>query len=287
MTPAQKLEVRLKDSNQYSCMFDTSKIEYSWKDKKKGIVLPEKMTPDLAYLVGVHIGDGCMNIYKRKGQVDYYYSLCGHEINDRLFHNSIMIPLFKKLFNIEAKSRMNSPGCCMLGVRSKALVTFLNQCIGLPLGKKDKIDIPKTILDSGLENSLACIKGIFDTDFSLTFKNKNKTVHSYPIIDLKANSKSLVYSVESILSTVGFKGFIMKRRTKDKRFNKEIVQWILTISGKDNLRRWFELIGSKNPSYLSRYAVWRNFGFVPPYTDYLTRKDILLGKIDPLELYKK
>jgi hypothetical protein len=196
-----------------------------------------------------------------------------------------MIHLFKKLFNIIPHSRLNSVGCIGLNVRSKAFVTYLNKCVGLPLGKKDSINIPNTILNSGLENSLACIKGIFDTDFSLTFKRKNKKFHSYPIIELKANSENLIKSINLILNSVGIYSFLMVRQTQDIRFKKDVLQNILTISGNNNLKKWFKLIGSKNPSYLSRYAVYKKFGFCPPYTNYLERKKILLGQIDPRLFY--
>jgi hypothetical protein len=292
MTPAQRFEIDYKQKGQNSVMssiskevcFDISKIEYSWKDKKKGIILPEKMTSELAYLVGVHIGDGTMNIYQRKNQVDYFYELCGHAVNDKLFHDSIMLPLFEKLFNIETKDRANSLGCIGINIRSKAFVTFLHDCVGLPLGKKDGIDIPQTIFDSGLECLLACISGIFDTDFSLSFKNKNKTLHKYPVISLNASSQCLINTISSVLTEVGISNFTHKRVVEDSRLSKPSVQFSVTCSGEKNLIKWFNLVGSKNPSYISRYSIWRKFGFCPPNTDYLMRRKILLGQIDPKEL---
>jgi hypothetical protein len=260
------------------------KIEYSWKDKKKEIILPKYLSEDLAYLIGVHIGDGTMNIYRRKNQVDYFYELCGHEINDKLFYEYVMLPLFKNLFNINAKIRQNSKGCIGINIRSKALVSYLNECLGVSLGKKEFVSIPEVILSSGLRNSLACIRGIFDTDFSLSFKKKKK-LHSYPIISLNSLSDSLIFEISKILNKLEISGSIFTQLRNDRRFKCNRVQHLISISGKTNLEKWFKLIGSKNPSYISRYAVYKKFGFCPPYTNYLERRNILIGKIDPYNYY--
>jgi len=275
------------------CMVDKidlhpEQIDFSWRDKEKGIVLPKYLSKDLAYLVGVHIGDGFMNIYRRPRQVEYKYELFGHEINDKDFHLSILLPLFEKLFNFRSKTRMNCPGCHSIYFNSKAVVTFFNKCLQLPLGKKsDIVDIPEFIQLAGPEYYLACIRGIFDTDFALSFKNKNKTVHNYPIIELKANSAKLIATISKLLTRVEISNFTAKKLIDDPRFKGITKQFSVTASGKKNLQKWFNLIGSRNPSYLSRYALYRKYGFCPPYTNYLERRNMLIGKLDPHGYYSK
>jgi hypothetical protein len=266
--------------------FDTGKIEYSWKDKKKGIILPKYLSEDLAYLVGVHIGDGSMGIYRRPRQVEYKQAICGHEINDKVFYLEILIPIFKKLFNFCPKTRVNSPGCCSIYFTSKAVTTYFNRCLNLPLGKKSKIvDIPEIIKKSNLKFQFACLRGIFDTDFVLSFKNKNQTKHNYPVIELKNNSQSLRDTISNILTLIGFSHSKFETIVEDPRFKKPSHEFALNISGKENLDKWFSIIGSRNPSYLSRYAVYKKFGFCPPNTNYLERKAMLLGKLDPYSYY--
>ena len=41
-----------------------------------------------------------------------------------------------------------------------------------------------------------------------------------------------------------------------------------------------KLIGIKNPVKLTRYLVWKKFGFCPPHTNLQQRKDILNGKLN-------
>ena len=116
-------------------------------------------------------------------------------------------------------------------------------------------------------------------------KNKNKTVHNYPIIELKISSKSLVQTIAKLLYAIDISYFTSNKIVHDPRFKKPTKQFSITISGKSNLSKWFELIGSRNPSYLSRYAVYRKYGFCPPYTNYLERRDMLIDKLDPHSYY--
>ena len=291
MTPALYSGLDYKYSKECFCMdkkidLHPEQIEYSWRDKEKGITLPKYLSEDLAYLIGVHIGDGFMNIYRRPRQVEYKQSICGHWINDKDFHLSVLLPLFEKLFNYRPKTRLNCPGCQSIYFTSKAMTTFFNKCLQLPLGKKSKIiDIPEFIISAGEKYYLACIRGVFDTDFSLSFKNKNKTVHNYPIIVLDVSSQKLVFTIAKLLEQNEISNFTSKTVVNDPRFKSITKQFSVTVSGKKNLEKWFKLIGSRNPSYLSRYALYRKCGFCPPYTNYLERRDMLVGKMDPYVYY--
>ena len=68
---------------------DTSQIEFSSKDKIKKIILPSKLTADLAYDIGVHIADGCMNAYKVRTGRDYYYKCSGNPETEKDLKNRI------------------------------------------------------------------------------------------------------------------------------------------------------------------------------------------------------
>jgi len=96
---------QINNLNPKSKLLDSSKISYSWKDSVKGIILPKEISTDLCYVIGAHIGDGSMNIYRRPGQVDYYYNCTGHQINDRKWYDNVLIPLKKKLFNLDLKDQ--------------------------------------------------------------------------------------------------------------------------------------------------------------------------------------
>ena len=59
--------------------FNLSKIKFSKSDLNKNITLPKRITADLAEEIGLHIGDGSMNIYKKKG----LFQLRGHIRDDK------------------------------------------------------------------------------------------------------------------------------------------------------------------------------------------------------------
>lgn len=61
---------------------------------------------------------------------------------------------------------------------------------------------------------------------------------------------------------------------------KENYRYTIILSGVINLERWMKLIGIKNPVKLTRYLVWKKFGFCPPHTNLQQRKDILNGKLN-------
>jgi len=66
----------------------------------------------------------------------------------------------------------------------------------------------------------------------------------------------------------------------DSKKSNENRKYYISISGVDGLEKWMNLIGIKNPVKLSRYLVWKKFGFCPPHTTLQQRKDILNGKLD-------
>ena len=56
---------------------DISSIELSRKDVKKGIKLPAFLTSELAEDIGIHIGDGCMNIYPNLMEMTTFINALG------------------------------------------------------------------------------------------------------------------------------------------------------------------------------------------------------------------
>ena len=229
-----------------------------------------------------------MNIYRYTNQVHYDYGIFGHYLDDKYFHEVVLVKLFNTLFNVNLKVRINCKSCCEIDFRSKAMLGFFKDFLCLPLGKKSAIiDIPKFILSAGQEYTLACISGIFDTDFSLSFKKKTYPTHLYPIIKLSVNSKKLVDTVSRVLNEIGINNSTYETWSFDKRVNCWSHEYAVGISGRDNLNKWFEKIGSRNPSRISRYFVWKKFGYCPPKTSLLQREQMLNGNLDPENFYKK
>jgi hypothetical protein len=53
----------------------------------------------------------------------------------------------------------------------------------------------------------------------------------------------------------------------------------IQIGGGICVNRWFQIIGSKNPKHVTKYLIWKQFGFIPPYTCLKQRKAVLAGEL--------
>jgi hypothetical protein len=265
--------------------FDTSNVEFSEKDIKNHIRIPKHLTPELAYLIGVHVGDGCMTFDKEKN--DRYISYTGHIIDEREFHQTIIKNAFEILFNKETKitfDRRENHSCIRTYLRSKAIFTFFNKIIKIPVGSKRDIDVPDIIKNSDTMIKREFLRGLADTDFSLALKKRYRQKHYYPTISFSSQSKYLVRTVKNFLSELGFKSST-SYNLKSVRNGKIHTINHVNIYGKRNLSLWFNEIGFNSTKHLTKYEVWKKFGFCPPNTDITERRKILKGEIDVNSYY--
>ena len=260
----------------------TLNIPYSVKDKYSNISLPRYLSEDLAEFVGIIIGDGHLNYEVREKSRFYSVTISCNFTEDMEYFKNIINPLFEELFNanmsiIKSKNwnYFNAVKC------SKSIVNFLNFNFSIPIGNKtSNIEIPRAIMSSNSSIKAAFIRGLVDTDFSLSFK-KRKWFHSYPTIKCSLKSKNIICQLNNVLTEFGFKtSLALNERNYDKRFNIHYERHSIYLSGKKNLEKWISLIGFNNPRLLSKYLIWKTFGFCPPNTTLKQRKQMLAGKVE-------
>jgi intein/homing endonuclease len=264
---------------------DSTKITFSREDIRRGIRLPDKLTHELAEDIGIQIGDGSVLFYNyADGDIEYRVECYGHITEDEKYLKEVVIKLKENLFNLRIGLRYHKKaGTCYLKIRSKALVGFYKDIIGLPLGKKLNVCIPEEIMGSTDEILSSCLRGLADTDSSLTFLKKYKSIHYYPVIHFTSSSKILVEQFSEALNRLGIPhNTIFDCKQYDKRTGKTYIKSELFVCGKKNLALWMKVIGFHNPSYITRYEVWKKFGFCPPKTTVKQRILMLKGKIDPI-----
>ncbi|RLG12232.1 hypothetical protein DRN73_03135 [Candidatus Pacearchaeota archaeon] len=217
------------------------KIDLSIFDKKRKLKIPKKINEDLAEEVGIHVGDGSMNIYNKS----YVYSLEGHIIDDRKYFLNHISPLFKRLYNLNIRLReRKSAGVFGFQVGSKGLINFKSN-LGLPLGSKEGIEIPRVILNSNKKILAGFIRGLFDTDGGIYLEKKYKKF--YPRIQLVNKSLNLMKQVKKILTEV-FE-FNLSSRIEDKYCR-------LIIRGDKNFKKWMKIIGTNNPKNVKKYKLY-------------------------------
>lgn len=82
--------------------------------------------------------------------------------------------------------------------------------------------------------------------------------------------------VKILLDYLGIRNFLYSHKPKNFREN---IAYRVIINGVDGLEKWMEMIGSKNPVKLSRYHVWKKFGFCPTNLSLEQREGLLNGKL--------
>lgn len=264
-----------------------SKIEFSNRDKKKEVILPQILTEDLAEDLGIHIGDG--SLYTTGPTKQSYVIRCsGDAINDKEHYLSRIIPLKEKLFGIKINGKIMNFRGNEFGfvICSKAIYQFYSRVFGIPTGAKAKTaEIPRAVLEADNSIKSAFIRGLVDTDFSISFKKKSTkhNRHFYPVISANFASKKLTENIKEILTGIGFGVVLLQGAIK--RYEKSYPSFKIDINGRKNLEKWMNIIGFNNPKHITKYLVWKKFGFCPPRTTINQRKDILEGKVSPYSFY--
>jgi hypothetical protein len=253
---------------------------------KKGIKLPRSLTRKLAEDIGWFIGDGCMGIYNKDGNKTYYIKIAGNPTEEKLFYDNVIVPTKRKLYGINLEATDIGDGSYGVRIYSKPLVLFYNETIGIPLSPKKNITIPDLVKNSKNTIVLSCVRGIFDTDGTLTFKRKRKSIHHFPLIQIESISKALISDLQKILRQIGFKPFVEFDMERPTKLGYMRVTHRLSIYGKRNLDKWVHEIGFKNPKHLTKYRIWKKFGFCPARTTLKERFEILNGKLSPDNFYK-
>ena len=226
--------------------FKIDNISYNRADLRKGIILPERLSSELAEETGLHIGDGTMNFYINKGGCTGKYSLRGH-INDDVKHYDIRVKkLYSLLYSLEINlSKMKSTGVYGFQVWTDGIVNFKHKILKLPMGKKLDIIIPNCFIDKYFVD---VVRGIFDTDGCIYLENKNNKL--YPRIQIGTISRGLSEQLKNNLLRLGFRATAFVEDRRDKGWNN---LYTLSIRGEEMLKKWMKIISPANPKHISKF----------------------------------
>ncbi len=234
-----------------------------------------KITGDLAEILGIHIGDGCISI--TNSYKEYY--LGGDITQERdyhlnwvseLYNKNIMIPLYNK--KVEYKNR---PKVGIIGFHvfdGKIVNFFLN--LGVESGSKINVEVPKLIME---KKSIykRFLRGLFDTDGCIYFdKNRSSKnpINNQPTIKLSSVSSKLIEQVFSMLVRIGLHPR-MRKPYKGKKDKHKL--YSILIYQRGDIKYFIKSIGFKNPKHLTKWKVYKKLGFCPPKTTLRERKKIL------------
>lgn len=209
------------------------------------------MDKDLAEFIGIFIGDG--SLYVRKEKHSYEFKFTGNP-KDEFPYYAHVSNLASKILKRNIKTKRLDGGTTVgLYFCSKKLYEKFKS-IGLKEGPKSHtIRIPKIILESP-DFLIPCLRGIFDTDGCLTLKRRGKIKPYYPVITFGMASKALICEISVILDNWCIPHTKSLDITNfDKRTRRIYTINYLSINGKNNVNKWFSLIGTSNPKIKQKY----------------------------------
>lgn len=125
-----------------------------------------KMNEDIAYLIGVITGDGSLiRSIRKKGGFHYILQITSGSKSYLEYLNS----LFKNYFNISGNIIKDKRKRKTFNLRiQNAVVFWYFFLIGLPIGKKRNIALPKYLINNKLK--LNYLSGLIDTDGNIAHK---------------------------------------------------------------------------------------------------------------------
>ena len=258
-----------------------SNVIFSNNDLRLNIKLPKNLDSDLAYLLGIQIGDGYLKKYKRKTAIEYLISYDGHYINEKEWYDLVLKVLIKKLFNKDVPTRITTTGTVNISFRSKAVFTFLHTICKISVSPKKNIRIPDYIFSSSKRIKRSFLRGLADTDFSLTFKPRTRTTN-YPVIYFQTYSHSLYKDTRTLLRNLGFR--VVAHYRKSFRYDKVHDAYYIQISGRDQLDKWMKEVSFSSFNHITRYLLWKKLGKFPPELNINERRTILNKKAPPTRL---
>ena len=218
---------------------DTSGVNFSEGDIKKGIKLPSKITPWLAEEIGMQLGDGFLSSKR------YDYRLKGNPKDEQEYYINYIKPLFKSLYNIDLKIKKFEKSFGF-ELYSQAFWEFKTKVIGIIPGKKYNIEVPEKLKVNDLKILAAFIRGLFDTDGSISFKSKYSYKKYYPSIEISLTSKKVIKEVAKMLNMFGFNPWV--------GFNKKYGR--ISLYGISAFKRYKKLIGWSSQKNLNKVNTW-------------------------------
>lgn len=238
---------------------------YSKKDVKKGLVIPKKMSPELAEILGIHFGDGHLSYGH-----NFTYGLSYTFDSRKPEYPKHVMRLFKEVFNITPRmSKLRGKNAFEIEVFSKTLADFFH-LLGAPKGKKSDLRLPDFIRGS---KTLLCpfLKGLFDTDGCFVTQRdvRPQRVYVYKQIRISTACTKFSREIKEALTSLGIRAYICNKNPG----------YDVTVRYKPSYRRFLQLMrpekkekvgpeGFEPPSAGSFYgSVIAPEGLIAPYLE--------------------
>ena len=210
------------------------------------------ITPHIAELIGMHVGDG--TLYKTNRSL--VWEMRGG-LDEKEYYNQHVAKIMLSIFGIEFRPKFRSggkQGCFGIQTSKKEVSQKFLDLGFLPGPKSHTVKVPKYILEDCDEIKQAFVRGYFDTDGCIRFERiNNQKRHTYPKIEFGSVSKALRDGVFLSLIELVF---------RPCKWGKK--EFKICLSGVSNVEKFIKEISPKNTKHLNKYHLWRKQGFYSP-----------------------
>jgi ribonucleoside-diphosphate reductase alpha chain len=221
------------------------KNEFRGKNGRKyDFNFPTKWSKELGQILGWLIGDGWVRDGDENRRAGLSFGADDRKILEYLK------PLINEMYGREIKEVERENGVIHLSYHGKEFVEFFKK-LGVKAVKADEKEVPSSIFTATEDAVSGFLQGIFSSDGTIGFQEKNKAVY----IRLTSKSQKLLKQVQLLLLNLGIKSRIydrsrMPRDTfrytnkngEEKTYGSDGVLFELNIS-RDNIPRFAKKIG--------------------------------------------
>ena len=85
----------------------------------------------------------------------------------------------------------------------------------------------------------------------------------------------MIYGLKKVISTKNFNFSFWEGDNSRGYLKENSILSTYEISGKENLYRWFQIIGQQNPVHITKYLVWKKLGYCPKKKTVYERLELL------------
>ncbi len=197
------------------------------------------LTSELAYFIGLFIGDGFTNKYG-----SYYIIQFTGDKKEEQFYRTLITNYCTNLFNITPKIKDDRvSNAIRVNLYSKDLFDLITKRFKISAGRKSRtVLIPKEILNAEPKILKMCIRGIYDAEGCVFFDKRESYNKPYPRIELHMCNLKLLRQIFNILNELGIKSTLGMSENNLR----------VTIYGESEVKKFIREIGFFNPKQLEK-----------------------------------
>jgi len=166
---------------------------------------PSTIGPDLAEVIGVLIGDGCLGRYEKGRHVNWQVVFTAGA-DEFWYYAGFVKPTIEATFGVSGHLYLRNDNTTRYHIYSKEVATFFAN-LGLPIGKKHDASIPSAILEQGLV--VPFVRGIYHAEgsiyrrYSKRYNRQTRIYRDLLVIQIRTKLRTLMNQIRVQLSTLG------------------------------------------------------------------------------------